>query len=425
MKSNAIKKLNSSKVQIEETSLFTLKWAIIGFAILACVMFFIDLNPVGMILLGLAIIGIVGRLWTRIAAKKLAVHVDSEKAYMFPNDTSSIEFDIENDKAIGVSYLEMVKPFKKPLVIEPDDYDETEEEYSIRCSLIKGHQSSKYNVGITAKKRGIESLKNTNLFVGDPFGLARIDVGLDSSSIKEFVVYPQLVPVNISRFTKDLWEGEHSNRGVLDDISVIKLTRPYELNDPEKSINWRLLARGQGLMTNQYEVISPKRMHIFFDGHSFNGRADGDNIVMEPKKAELENALSILASLTLKLETEGIYLGFSFPKTPTLNAVNIRGQEGSSMEALYRMADFKLFDMKVEFGSYSGDVQKSFEFSHFEVQEILDSVGQYGKCYFVTYDEKSVAKSELLKSLSRAGVPVTAITYEELKLLREGGADNE
>ena len=73
-------------------------------------------------------------------------------------------------------------------------------------------------------------------------------------------VFPRLVPVSTRWFLRNSWELETGARGFQDDRTVIRNVRAYQPGDNARSLNFRLMARGQGAMVNIYEKISPRRV---------------------------------------------------------------------------------------------------------------------------------------------------------------------
>lgn len=77
---------------------------------------------------------------------------------------------------------------------------------------------------------------------------------------------------------------------------MIRNVRAYQPGDNARSLNFRLMARGQGAMVNIYEKISPRRAAFLLDGASFAGLPPED----------FESALEILGSLAAQLMEEEV-----------------------------------------------------------------------------------------------------------------------
>jgi len=369
-----------------------------------------------MLMAGAAFFGLVCRLWAFLAWKNLQVRVDVPKTGIFPGSRAEVQFSVKNSKLMPVSWLDAVMPLEKPLVINPgeDMMDRDDEKFAMRCSVIDSRSHCTFNTQWDAVRRGLVTLKDMGFFTGDGFGFVKCRVETDPAGVKEIAVYPRLLPVDIERFVSSMWEGENSPKGILEDVSLIKLTRPYEEYDSLKKINWRMLARGQQLSVNQYEVIRPKKIHFIFDGESFNGD--------EPREGELEDALSILASLVMRLDEWGMECGFSFPATRRLRPSNIFPAGETSREILYRMAEYQMIPPEYNSEASAANERRFFAPSYFDTEGIIGGWQQLGKVWFITFSNDSAARSKTLQRLR--GLPVNVLVYDELIRLK-GGSGNE
>jgi len=345
----------------EDTSLLSITLIQAGLLILVAVAVRFGQNMLAVILLGAVLLGILGRIWAHLTARNMKVRMKASRTRMFPDDVVTLLWQMKNEKFLPVLWVDVVQPLKDPLAMVPVDEEgslrlrrmNSEEKsswrvgekeqgwlFTERCSLIGSWRTASFETRWKAVQRGIYTLENTRIYTGDGFGLTRYRLALDGGSQKTFVIYPRIVPVDEEIFLKNMWEGDSGSRGILEDPSVIRLTRPYENTDSLKKINWRMLARGQELTVNQYEVVSPHALHFIFDAESFSGEGKKNHA------KELEAALEVLASLLLRLSDRKMDCGFSFPETDRLPAVNLfadgSGTQGTSAdvtgEILYRMA---------------------------------------------------------------------------------------
>ncbi len=424
---------NQYRPQREEASLMAITLIQIGLLVLVAVSVFKSELVIGAVLLGIALIGIIGRIWAGATAKRLYVSVRADKIRMFPGDKTKLTYRVKNEKLLPVLWVDVFQPLDNPVCMEPVDEDGTSclremtrderEMYKAeagtkifcqRCSMIGGYKTVGFDTSWQAKRRGLYRLNNTRIYTGDGFGTTNYRLSLASNSQTQFAIYPRIVPVSTEPFQLNMWEGESGSKGTVEDLSLIKSTRPYESTDSLKKINWRLVARGQGLAVNQYEVIRPKAIHFIFDGESFNG--------LIPKTDALEETLSILASLLLRLTDNEMECGFSFPETRRLPGENIFAEEGSVGKILYRMAEYQLkLPVKVR-NQETGMEEEVLGPPVFLEEEILEKGHQIGKYYFVTFNERTAAASTLLKKLEKR--PLKVLTYGQLSMLKKGGCSH-
>lgn len=399
-------------------------------------------NTIAVILLCIVLFGILGRLWADLSVKNLSVHIKAEKTHMFPDEKVKLFWQMKNDKFLPVLWVDILQPLYRPLCMIPVDDDGsasvrkmTQDEKSMfrlqsdeqawlfkqRCSMVGAMQTAGFETLWKARRRGVYNLENTRVYTGDGFGMVRYRLEPDSGSQRSFVVYPRIVPVDAERFLKYLWEGESSGRGITEDLSLIKSTRNYQNVDSMKRINWRLLAKSQEMIVNQYEIVSPQSLHFIFDGESFCGRGG---------ESALEDVLEVLASLLLCLEDRHMKCGFSFPETDSRAAVNLFADDfggGGEMqtnvgEILYNMAAYSRRKPKQERNKETGKEELVYYNSAFNDEELLFDRQQAVKFYFVTYTKAAAAESELLKKME--GKHMEVLTYDDIKMLKKGTGEN-
>jgi uncharacterized protein (DUF58 family) len=428
-------------VQREEEAVLSL--TLVQFCLLALVAVAVKAGQtaIGIVLLAAVLVAGACRLWAALTARNLKVRLEASRIRMFPGDETVISYKVTNQKFLPVLWVDVLQPLPLPACMMPEEDREQVKKmndgertafgvaegetcllFQQRLSLVGSYQTAAYETRWKAVQRGIYSLENTRIYTGDGLGLTRYRLAPSEGSRKHFVIYPKIIPVNVERFLKNLWEGEWGSKGVMEDPSVIRLTRPYENSDSMKRMNWRLLARGQGLTVNQYEVISPRAMHFIFDGESFRRMASGGTAGgAEQGTDRLEEVLSILASMVLRLTEQGLDCGFSFPEGDGLKAVNLFAAAGDvTGEILYRMAAYQFRRPVSVRNEETGREEKVWRPSLFDEDGLLGERGQVGIYYYVTADKGSAAASSLLPKLEAAPVDTEVLTYDMLQRLKEG-----
>lgn len=440
------KRLKRLKLAERREDISLLSIGLIQFALL-CIMavaVYFGENTIAVILFCIVLFGVLGRIWADLSVKKLSVHIKAEKTHMFPDERTKLIWQMRNEKFFPVLWVDILQPLHRPLCMVPVDEDGsvsvrkmTQDEKSMfrlqndeaawlfkqRCSMVGAMQTAGFETLWRAQRRGIYSLDNTRIYTGDGFGMVRYRLEPDSGSQRSFVVYPRIVPVDGERFLKYLWEGESSGRGITEDLSLIKSTRTYQNIDSMKRINWRLLAKSQEMLVNQYEIVSPQSLHFIFDGESFRGR-DGEKA--------LEDTLEVLASLLLCLDDKHMKCGFSFPKTDSRAEVNLfaddfSGGSGEMQanvgEILYNMAAYSRRRPRQERNKETGKEEFVYYSSAFNDEELLFDRQQAVKFYFVTYTKAAAAECGLLKKMGEKRVEV--LTYDDIKKLKKGTGEND
>jgi len=170
-------------------------------------------------------------------------------------------------------------------------------------SLIRRRRSVSFKDAWQAERRGILEIDASRLRSGDGFGLCADGKLFAFPSPKRIAVYPKLIPVSVAQILNDMWDTRSETDGYLKDRTIIKSVRDHQPGDAARDVNMRLFARGQGLMTNVFETVTPGTVLFVLDSGSFKG---GDPEIFE-------HALSVTASLIDKLTRRGIRTSLMAP----------------------------------------------------------------------------------------------------------------
>lgn len=270
------------------------------------------------------------RLWGRLALRQVKVRVTGGSRCLFPDQETTLELELQNDKFFPLVWLELFFPLDERLSLvpersrRPDDWEAASlREQKANTELVGGmrlrpllwYETTRISCRWTAKRRGVYNADGWRLRTGDGFGLTCRERALLRPGEGRFVVYPRLTDVSPELFLRNLWNAETGARGVMEDPTVIRSTRDYLTTDSPRQINWRLLARGLPLTVNVYESILPRSVHFLLDGESFSGP--------EPHPEALEETLSILASELVRLDQAKVRCGLSLCKGSASPAVTL------------------------------------------------------------------------------------------------------
>jgi len=110
----------------------------------------------------------------------------------------------------------------------------------------------------------------------------------------------------------------------MEDVSLLKMNRAYEPQDPARWINWRQLAGGGCLTTNVYETMLPRVITFILDFASFREEAedpeDASGKYKQVTEEDLERMLSLIASCVLSLTDNHASCKIAFPEMPGAEA---------------------------------------------------------------------------------------------------------
>ena len=190
-----------------------------------------------------------------------------------------------------------------------------------------------------ALRRGICTFSSLNIVSGDGFGLSELSAPRDLKYDIDAVVYPSLLPVDISVILKKLTELEASPRGYYTDPTLIKTVLPYSSGDSYKDLNWRLLARGGGLVVNKKEKLDTLRLCVIVDLESYSYEQisegpSGSQTICHVHEDSLEHALSLAASIADAAALSGAICSVVIPSYGKRTANVAIPEERSSQTAL-------------------------------------------------------------------------------------------
>ena len=257
-------------------------------------------------------------VWGRLSLRGVHYDLDLPKRGVFPGQSVALTRTVYNGKILPLLWFELLEPCSPNgcavpegnlIVSNPNATEDGPIDDAWRClysfSILKWHQTLTFSDLWTAKCRGIHRIDKVTIRSGDGFGLCAANDHLTLTASRQITVYPQLTDVSVDAILNDMWDSRSRSLGYLEDITMMKSVRNYTARDPARRINQRLLARGQGLKVNQYEVVTPSDVLFVLDTSSFSGQ----------NSEHFELVLSILASLITGLSRRGVNVGLIAPRS--------------------------------------------------------------------------------------------------------------
>lgn len=330
----------SSSKRIGFQSSLLVNWSVIALSFgLSLLAWWRSADAVASLLLTLAAVGVISRLWGMAALKDLDVTVRAESTVLSVGRSAEVTYLIENNKFLPLVWIELCQDVPKNGCMEPDGsmtlrkyseeetlFTEKESAYMRRFAFLLGHSEITWSCVWTGKRRGIYRPGDLMIRSGDGFGLTQSVNTVSGLKDKLFVVWPKIVPVRTSALLSNLFSGGTGRSGWAEDSTILRDEREYQEGDNWKRIDWRTAARTNELYTKQYERIRPQSVLIAVETGSFS---------------DPEEALSIAASLLYDLHEKGIAAGLTLPSTQEKEAVLIRPDDPYSglSDCLYELAD--------------------------------------------------------------------------------------
>lgn len=382
---------------------------LLGCLVLCVLAAFFGQRDLALLLMFLAVLAGMSRLWAASAARSLSVRVPGGNQGLFAGETFSVELEVRNRKFFPVVWLELTFPLAKNLCLVPEESRKPDEagqalleegHFSsellgeLRLPMLLWYEDRQVSTNWTARCRGVYSMAGWRIRTGDGFGLTQVERGFPPEDVRTFYVYPRLTDVQPDLFLRSLWNADTGTRGVMEDPTVIRSTRDYMTTDSLKRINWRLTARGLPMTVNIYEDILPKSVHFLFDGESYSGPA--------PHPEELEDALSILASELVRLEQAQVRCGLSLCAGSGSKARNLFAPAATE-ELLCALAAYQPLEPKL-----NEDGKVVVQPTVFDRTAILEQAQRVGRFYYIAYDRSGLANIRLLRQLGHSRVTILA-----------------
>lgn len=393
------------------SSLFLSLPFMISMAIASIMLAYSDYVELAIILFAILSVAIIARLYGYLSTKSVRASIESHVKAMFPDERAVVVIKVENNKILPLPWINLFMPLsqngcvKTPYDRKTESFEkarlssigaETSYVADMRCKSLLWYGKAEYKVEVIATKRGVLDLSSWVLKTGDFFALSEEEIPLLNGG--RIVIYPRIVGVNTAPLRKNLNSSSSGLKGSLDDISLIKSTRSYQVTDNPKHINWRLLSRGLPLSVNQYQKIKPRSIHIIFDGESFS----------LPKKhsLEMENTLSIIASLLLALKKDDINVYLSLPQGRNNKAITLTPTE-SVEEMMLKLSLYDVMEAKLsEDGIHI--VEQEAVFSE---DRILQSLQDVGHVFYFCYSAERIKGCKLLSLIE--GRYTTKVLYNK------------
>ena len=263
------------------------------------------------LLAGLFLVCFLSWLWTRNSLKDLKLDIDEYELCGYPGDDIKAGINIKNDKLLPLVWLRAAFPVGEDACVRLDESD------AAVFSWVMPHQELSWEDGYKALRRGVCSVPAAELSSGDGFGLSEAAKSMQLSEPLRFVVFPQLLDIDVSFLLRRLTELEPAKNGLYTDPTLLRNTRDITPSDSMRDINWRLLAREGRLQVNVRETLDTRRICLALDLESFSVEEQvdtpGGNKTVYHADERLERSISAVASALTELTDRGVRCSLVVP----------------------------------------------------------------------------------------------------------------
>ena len=304
----------------------------------------LGLSIFAVLLFIVAVLGVISRLWGLFSLRRVEVQITTGKSTMSVGDTAVISYSVTNNKLLPVMWLELCQDMPDNNCLAPDSGfsryemppEDTDSEMKVfilrrRIIFLMSFQNMSWDTVWSAGRRGLYFIDRLMLRSGDGFGLTQGSRTIQTGG-RLLVVWPRIVPVKTEPFFRNAWQGPTGRSGYVEDPTVLRGLRDYMPGDSWKLIDWRVAARQDEIQIRKFETMLPGTVYFILDVESFLHISENND--------ELEEAISILASLILELDDLGIHCGLSLPRCLNLPTVDISPEntEAGGRDLLYALS---------------------------------------------------------------------------------------
>lgn len=370
----------------QQGSNFVTPAGIIIVAVLILLAAFFGMTGLEALLAAVLLLSLIAWFWGRWALSHLNIRTTDTECRGFPGDTLEPNVMIKNDKFLPLIWLEACFPLSdsSPITIPENCKEETA--LKSRFLWIMPRQSVTFTQQAQAKKRGVARYEALDMSSGDGFGLSSLTKAVPLHAPFRFIVYPAIHDVNITPIENLLRELENHKNGCYSDPTLINTIRDYQPGDSMKSINWRQLARTGNLQTNVHETMRMSRFCLILNLQSFvyykKQTVDGaEKLTKLVHTEELEQMLSLVASIAVRAQEQGLICSLVVPATGHTPAKIVIPESISTqaMELLTTLAELQ----------YQGE-EMAYPFFELEAQQHL-----LGRCFLFSYQLRSADAAPL------------------------------
>ena len=385
---------NSKKRVSVLSSLLVMTPTILSAFVISLVLNRLGFTALSIFLFSASVVGLLSRLWGLYVLRRVEVQLTADRETLSVGDSATLSYTVSNNKLLPVMWLELCQDVPGNDCMAPDGgfslHRFTEMEagvegksaiYRRRILFLMGLQTLSWDTVWTAKRRGVYRPGRFTLRSGDGFGLTQSNQSV-SAGDHVFVVWPKLVPVITEPFFRNVWQGGTGRRGYVEDPTVLRGLRDYLPGDSWKHIDWRVAARQDDIQVRKFETILPSTVHFVLDVKSF--------LDLSAQNDELEQAISVLASLILELDGLGIHCGLSLPQGTGTPGVDLNPEDPSitGRDLLYALA---ALDAEGATGSFD--------------EAALETLSQtVGQLWLLTYSGERLACTSLVDRLLGNGL---------------------
>ena len=204
-------------------------------------------------------------LWAKHALDRVTYRRRFHYRRGFPGETTSVSIEVENRKALPLSWLRVEDPW--PLAAAPEDAELLAPSHQqgqgqlVNAYNLRWFDRVRRSVTIRFQERGVYPVGPARIESGDLFGVYSQDREL--ADTEYLTVFPRMLPIENLRLTADDPFGERAaRRPLFEDPNRPMGVRPYHPEDGFRRIHWPASARTGELQTRVYQPVTARTLAV-------------------------------------------------------------------------------------------------------------------------------------------------------------------
>ena len=213
---------------------------------------------------------VLGIIYMRKAKKSLYARFKYDSRTYNVGDITNITMIVENSALIPIPYV----------YVESKVFFELIDGYRGDLIFLGVDKNKWINNKIIFIKRGIYDFGNISLEATDLFCIFKSVKNIHSKL--EIMVYPKVYDLNyINLSGRDCYENLINSKSGIDDLTLIKDVRKYNIGDNLKKVHWKLSAKHGEMYVKNFDAISGKECNLFINMHIDNLKNDLSGVIEE------------------------------------------------------------------------------------------------------------------------------------------------
>jgi len=201
------------------------------------------------------------RLWSGGILEKTDVSLGGVQTACHAGEPLELTLMVKSRSVFPLMWLDVFVPLGETLLLR-HALDESPEKtqlplerpvygFSERFAWLLWQHEISCEEELLSLRRGVMEIARVSLQAGDGLAMSAQQKWMNLARPVRLSVYPRLVPVDVSPFARLIADAQAGARGQMEDVTLLRSSRPYQHGDSVRRINRRLLAASGQMETNR------------------------------------------------------------------------------------------------------------------------------------------------------------------------------